>query len=427
MLLKSLKFQERIRNLVFRMIEKQFKTLKGPFHFYPERIFVQYLLPCFATSFFELKNDRNMSRQTRREDYMLFVHELIKSYEESEYCQELSSEKLKIPSMCVLRRNLKKANIIGLVNGLEESLKDAFTGSRSIDLLFTKGLKYLADYKSQLWPKTLQIDTDQQCPWLVQLYMFFSRIRTCAQILEWFKRSPEETYAHMNCILSDELVFKIVCDIELLPIWAVWLRKVVRKTQENNQPPSKKKKINPLLAAMFKDADALRLHQLLGVVIYYKILDLDRGKVERLAGKLQGPGFPGEFADEAFWSLLANDLAKLKQMFSPVKKSGDREDLTLVPLEFAKGSHCYDKLLQNLTSEGKLKMNHPGEITFFPIKHCRWCGLLQVKKFRVCSVCKENPDYPDVNFFCSEFCEKESLAKQHEEEHVRFLMLKLGI
>jgi len=71
-------------------------------------------------------------------------------------------------------------------------------------------------------------------------------------------------------------------------------------------------------------------------------------------------------------------------------------------------------------------MSEPGEITFFPVKHCRWCGVL-AEKFRMCPECHSNPDYSDINFFCSEKCENEAMDKKHTEEHARFLMIRLEL
>jgi len=71
-------------------------------------------------------------------------------------------------------------------------------------------------------------------------------------------------------------------------------------------------------------------------------------------------------------------------------------------------------------------MSRPGEITF-PVMHCRWCGLVEAETFRKCPVCAETPDYPDINYFCSEECEKEALDKQHLEEHATFLVERVAI
>jgi len=73
-------------------------------------------------------------------------------------------------------------------------------------------------------------------------------------------------------------------------------------------------------------------------------------------------------------------------------------------------------------------MQEPGEVTFFPVKHCRWCGLVEAAdEFRVCNECAENPDYPDTSIFCSSKCETEAMKFVHLEEHARYLTIKCGL
>jgi len=410
------------------MIERQFKTLScGVFKFYPERLFAEYLLPCFVANFLDVKDDSEVNGRAKQEDFMLFVHEIIKSYEEKEYCLEVSSEEIKLPSTCILRNTLKKSNVSVLQNriNLGEILEDKFSGIIAVRIFLGKGFDFLAvNHKVQQWPRNMLLFQEgQQCPWTNMLFMYKVRINQAAKTLGWVKTLTQETHASIFSFFNNTLVFPRVNFFQLLQVWNY---KII--CEIDNEPEVGQYNKEGIPAMLLQDAEALWHPQILGIYIYIIIKKFDKEKLRKLAKKLQGPGFPGDFADIAFWHLVSNDLLKLKQLFSTqTKKSWNRDDLTLITLELAKSNKCYEDVLKDLTPAGKVKMSKPGEITFFPIKHCRWCGLADIEKFRMCSLCKENPDYSDVNLFCSEKCESESLAQQHEEEHARFLMLRLGM
>lgn len=72
------------------MIEKQYRSLmRGPpYYYHPEIIAVQYILPCFVAAYLEL--ERTDESNEAKEEYLQFVHELVKNYEESIFCLEFS-------------------------------------------------------------------------------------------------------------------------------------------------------------------------------------------------------------------------------------------------------------------------------------------------------------------------------------------------
>ena len=133
------------------------------------------------------------------------------------------------------------------------------------------------------------------------------------------------------------------------------------------------------------------------------------------------------------WCAATGDRWKIKQLVAPMlmtkcRKGDQLKDNSFVSLEVAKSNQCYKQVLRKISPDGtKVLMKEKGEITFVPVKHCRWCGLIKVEKFRLCSLCEKNPDYCDVNYFCSEKCELEALASKHREEHARYFVVKLGM
>jgi len=162
--------------------------------------------------------------------------------------------------------------------------------------------------------------------------------------------------------------------------------------------------------------------------VYFYFRFLNRDKFREKMSSSQGPGFPLDDIDSAMWALYSGDMWTVKQKMSSMAHKSGQDDQTLASLELAKSNVYYEEALKTgLNEDGKVKMSSPGEITFFPVKHCRWCGLLEADTFRKCPVCVDNPDYPEVNYFCSAKCETESLDQQHTEEHATFLVIRCGI
>lgn len=103
--------------------------------------------------------------------------------------------------------------------------------------------------------------------------------------------------------------------------------------------------------------------------------------------------------------------------------------LSQVSLEFAKETAptCYSPIINRVVN-GKVSMGAPGQNTFCPIPHCRWCGQVQdPSAMRVCHFCTDSPKYPDTHLFCSSECEDQAMKHQHGKQHAEFLEYKLGL
>jgi hypothetical protein len=158
---------------------------------------------------------------------------------------------------------------------------------------------------------------------------------------------------------------------------------------------------------------------------------------EKTSVDLQGPSFPLDLQSKVFWAVLSKDMWMLKQLLSPLFCSIiNHNDALLKPVSSDLGKIICNLLLDKLiiivdeqSGDEKqwVKLAQLGENTMFPMKHCRWCGYMSVSKFKVCSMCKECPEYLDINVFCCAECEKAALDKQHREEHARFYMVKLNM
>jgi hypothetical protein len=184
--------------------------------------------------------------------------------------------------------------------------------------------------------------------------------------------------------------------------------------------------------ALLKSSQNLSCGQLAGLFLFLHFGNLNTEEYAQWMHRLQGPGFPLDLSSVIFWCMATGDRWKIKQLVGPMlmingQKRRGSTDPSLVSIEVVKSNQCYKRVLQKMSPDGtKVLMEQPGEITFVPVKHCRWCGLIKVQKFRLCSLCDEHPEYCDLNYFCSEKCELEALDSVHREEHARFYMVKLG-
>jgi hypothetical protein len=105
------------------------------------------------------------------------------------------------------------------------------------------------------------------------------------------------------------------------------------------------------------------------------------------------------------------------------------QQLSQVSLQFAKdmAPTCYSPVLDRVVN-GKVKMDAPGQNTFCPVPHCRWCGLVKnPSEMLVCQFCTDKPKYPDTHLFCSPECEDFAMKDQHGERHAEFLEYGLGL
>jgi hypothetical protein len=100
-----------------------------------------------------------------------------------------------------------------------------------------------------------------------------------------------------------------------------------------------------------------------------------------------------------------------------------------VSMQYAKETAptCYLPVLDRVV-DGKVKMDAPGQNTFCPVPHCRWCGLVKnPSEMLVCQFCTDKPKYPDTHLFCSSQCEDLAMKDQHGERHAEFIEYGLDL
>jgi len=414
------------------MIERQFKSSSTScFHFYPECQFVQYILPCFAATFLDLCKRTTETVETKK-NYLNFVHQLVESYENYEFSQELKSIEQKVSFSCTTYVGCFKKQIAEYEINTTEDFQQV-AGPNQVTQKIFHCLHFFKQYTEFYFSHRRAVNYIS-FPWQTQMLMFFSRINSTFETLGVRDNScPFKALIWMNDLCA--MHARRYGD-EFVPLFSY---RIERNLRDINNPEKyfseserillekQRFEITPILLA---DSYDLTVQQLVGLSLFYYSKNRDIfSKIGKVG--LQGPGFLLDPSDAIAWSFWTEDrwLVKMK-LFKKVENFRSKlNDLTLVSLECAKKNSCYKDVPQYITLKGKVKMDHAGEITFFPVKHCRWCGLVETvdASFRVCAECAENPDYPDINFFCSAKCEMESLKMQHEDEHARFLMIKCGI
>jgi len=366
------------------MLERQYLSRRGGARVvYPECQFLQYIIPCFVANYLDTHKDPSVP-QDKKKEFLKFVHNLIESYETKEFCQEVQ---------------IKKDPFTFHARGSEVLIEKV----RSLQEHAAKNLKVLTGkvYDSLFSKNSVSKDSNCLKNWTFQMFMFFSRVNTCVKKLD---DPPESSFDWFS-------KFMLKFDPSL-----VELGKMCRKLHE------------PLEKCEDSQRSSLTPQQIFGITVFSFFDSLKRNQFKSKMRSSQGPGFPLDDIDSAMWALYTEDKWTVKQKVSSMAHKSGQGDQTLDSLELAKSNVFYEEALKSgLTEEGKVKMSRPGEITFFPVKHCRWCGLLEADTFRKCPVCVDNPDFPDVNYFCSLNCETEALDQQHTEEHATFLMIRCGI
>jgi hypothetical protein len=410
------------------MIKKQYESLlKGPpYHSHPEMLTVQYILPCFVASYLELEQTDKSSQA--KEEYLRFVHELVKSYEQRDFSLQFLNSK---PNKAYLQHNAlflphfkidMEQNLLhaySVLNVLEKitpnSHKNVTTGLRFISLFST--IKITTDLSYEI---TFFEEFDDSC-WFDQCLMILNRIQASLDKLGKINNTTPLHHSGALGIVISKIIDCTLFDQKIEHLIMV----LINRLPYSNTTIANKSWLN--IKFNYHNFDCLSNQQLFNTVYFVcfnEILIPNRKYGSLIALK---QCFPFDTYGKIVLCILNKDWWKLKIIVGKCSISKKGEDLSLIPLSLAKKLRCCKDLTKAISPSGKILMNKPGAITFFPIKHCRWCGLVVSDTITLCKVCKENQDYPDRNYFCSKKCETECLENQHTEEHATFLMMQLNI
>jgi len=392
------------------MIEKQYKTRRGAFSsIYPECQLIQYILPSFVASYVAVHNDPNVG-QDKKKEFLQFVHMLVDSYETKEYCQEVvasKNQRPKLPFMYValgcLTVNLIK--ISSCQREVKRYFEKLLSGSKVLDTLFNKDISTIFSQRN--------VDSRFLMAWITQMNMFYTRLDKVVASFEKGRPTTSGMIIFIAFLQSGSP--KVDMNESVVQYCRFALDKFMQRQTTARVP-----------CYMIQDLNSLSVNEIFGLALFWFVRNFKADKNDLIVHS-QGPGFSLDAFEAAMWALYTGDVWTLKQQMSAMAFVSGGEDMTLLNLDEARLNSCYMMTLALVTNERKVEMRKQGEITFFPVKHCRWCGLLEAPQMKKCKMCFDNPDYADVNYFCSEKCEQEALDKQHTEEHARSLMIRCGI
>jgi hypothetical protein len=267
--------------------------------------------------------------------------------------------------------------------------------------------------------------------WYIRIDMLF--IRTMHILRGAYSDDDQLTYlsssfSMKNCFHPDEIILDVLYLLQ---------QSIVQRSNININIRAYLleycSRINQIPRATLNTAQCLSCQQLAGLFVFLQFRSLQAMEISSFKHKIQGPNFSLDPCSVFIWCMVTDDIWKIKQLLGPLLMAKSRRgkrshDHSLVSLDFVKSNRCYGRVLEMISQDGtRVLMTQPGEITFVPVKHCRWCGLIKVEKFRLCSLCIEFPEYLDVNYFCSEKCETEALDSKHREEHARYYLAILGM
>ncbi|CAB3363425.1 Hypothetical predicted protein [Cloeon dipterum] len=407
-------FEAALKHRVFQVYKDYFECIAASdldpqSTFSPKLLFVQYIFPHLV----RLLRTMNESPMTEQKKYVYFLHQLLSSnfYKPSEEDKNASPWP-----------NLDTVDGI-LLKGSKEFHKQKIRVVKQIcsKLFPTKQSEILIEYfdflrLSMELPYEDSYLVDYVSTWNIQIAHFLKIVLVCL----------ENTCDSFHC--SDICICSNVPDmtISILEVLYVhfsknnisvfendFLNQVLRSLNGHDEIELKSKKN---IAVSFSNM------QVFGVIMYlaFHYIADSPTLIEKTSRML--------LVRNAFVAYQKQDCWRAKQNMAMLVNDAKRVDLSLFDLTaFRLRGGLYKQITMNTEkSMGRhcVKMNRSGEITFCPIKHCRWCGLINSPEFIICQECQDESDYPDVNLFCSKECEERALSDSHLEEHARFLVEK---
>ncbi|CAB3361492.1 Hypothetical predicted protein [Cloeon dipterum] len=445
------KFEVRIKRLVFEKIEKikshRDKTLKMHRESESDNVpsvadwqFAQYLLPCFVASMLELftrTNDKEPAiSKEMKEWYVNLVHELVSAYEnpikEAALEQNIEDSYLSLYlkkrfSFSTLLEVFYKSTINDFIVAvsMDESFERHFLHLR---LLF-EGLKTSDEC-------TLSAEDSLQTNYHFDLmsFNFFLKLQNA---MHSCPRANCNKIEDRSIVVSNmNNLIKVMChfgflnpnpavhpnlptsSILLLALIECCLRKnkdltIIKKIKRMKHPNNS---LDDLLKAAREECENLSVAQTQSLAFYLAMSVIPRDEFSTLSKKIATKSV----LDQALCSYVKD--GKMWDL---------RHFLNITPHDELKVSHVFAKekapvlyyvAMNELNKDcTKVKLNSPGEAWFFPITHCRYCGLLNIDVNEYpCTKCIRCKQYPDKNFFCSAGCRKNAMNTYHDNEHVEY-------
>jgi len=391
------------------------------------------LLPCFVASYADLCTDDMVSAEAK-DFYGQFIGKLIDNYSEE---QSTNCGYVGDVSICFL-----KWKFDSVASELKERLYGATEPPTVARQLQEKCFDVLTDYLGRVGEITCGTLYQN---WRILLYDFSDRMqRSLMQVTKLpvglshpsvgiQKSAALSTFCRMlacaifkNHGFKDTLEFSDSC-VLISSIFVVYAKSEKLKILKLPSDRISKSKTywSAVQSTVEKESKKLSEQQRLGLAIY---LCLSSNAyitfVSRTPYALPEKALLDSL-EMMYYQVLGRYFATVAEKI-PVLLS---QKLSQVSLKFAKETApiCYTPVLDRVV-DGKVKMDAPGQNTFCPIPHCRWCGLVKnPSEMLVCQFCTDKPKYSDTHLFCSLQCEDLAMRNQHGERHAEFIEYRLGL
>ncbi|XP_065351675.1 uncharacterized protein LOC135947047 [Cloeon dipterum] len=412
-------FMDRINQLIVAILGEHAK--QAGLHFEGQRnlLWIQYILPCFVSSLMSARKIQRFKSDNLNK-LVEFINNFIGQFEEdlttplakgsTNYDVHKSGDHIEI--LDILWQEVKfEVNVYIFDRFTTEASFEAIPGFGELENIFTSFLYH----QSYIHQKFVEVNDS----WALRQQWFLKRILKSVRTLE-ICEDPKENARGLLRVHNYFIAVLYRC--EKLPRLTYWLLRHVHKkilSLKRKQPlKGIDKNMGELKRKAIAEAENLSLRKTLGIVLY-ALAEISKNNEVLSLDKDCWDAETRQFLE----IYESQDWASLREFLMPIFSGNGRIDLTLFDYNELKNQLITMRMRKRIL-KGRFVMKFPGEISMLPLKHCRWCGILETPKIKLkmCFWCKEFMDYPNVTWFCSENCEKQCNDTVHVEEHEKFII-----
>ncbi|CAB3360697.1 Hypothetical predicted protein [Cloeon dipterum] len=444
------KFEARIKNIVRERVKLHSKNILNEFRAIDTNPgindwkFAQYLLPCFVASMLELLTNDKETAISRKmtEWYIAIINMLICSYEVRKQDYKMNDNEVDEEHLAYFVKSWFSSPILlkSFFKSTIDNLRFIFSKDKSFQTHFDQVLHSFESLfevlinSCEFSPSSKLPSRTDYC-FEMQTFDFFILLERViySHYPKNLNRKPDPD--NMAIVRSD--LIKVLCEIGFheenifkdiplgLETSSILLLALIKYCLQKNDDLTRVKRLkkpDKSLDALMNDAKEecgnLTAPQKQCLAFYLAVKMIPRKNFSMLLDKN-----------------LTNSI--LDHMLHSFAKGGNMLSLVYfmnngVPHEESRVSHEFAKekapvLYYVAMNELNKSSTHYKEVLkkaswFFPIVHCRNCGVVDKDVYQYpCSECSNNEHYPDNNFFCSEQCKNIAMNTFHAKEHADFV------
>ncbi|XP_059487956.1 uncharacterized protein LOC132203835 isoform X2 [Neocloeon triangulifer] len=417
---KAAAMQERISRMVTAILTQNCKTKGFRFESQKNLLWAQYMLPCFVSSFLTA-NKKPYFKAFNLDRLVTVIENLIKQFEDDlnePFKEKAFPEKKFIRSFYAekifyLWHNLwYEINLFVFDKTSPDHKLEGIPGIQSLEKIFTDCFYNLPDIH--------ECFDDIIRKWTVRQQWFLMRISKSIRVLE-LRNAPSPNLKYL--LKMHNFLDQVLCILDYVPSTIRWLLQHVHRKihclKRKQSIPKDGRGLADLRKKVFSEADNLSFRKIFGIVLHTLFIHKSAHYDDCEAFiDVETKRLVDLFKEHNWLGLRLNLMPKLC--------ADKRRDLSLLDKNDLERNPEITLCLTRKISNGRIVMTNKGEITMAPVKHCRWCGKIELfsdnLKFILCSYCKDFDDYPDVTWYCSKDCEETCNRLIHQDEHDDFIL-----